>query len=291
MKYIHHAALVIFCLLPVTTYAEVRNGNEWRDKMSLLVYAPRYFGPSAFPIPNLRSGKSPERYEVEVRGEYHYYTGDQTKDLFLRALFPVVKGRAGVEIRFVALEQYRMTPETRDERNAAELECPPNESHSGDVTLSAFYQLMQSEKWVDAMFSLNLKTASGGRLCDARFTDAASYWVDLTAGRDILKSKDRRYALRIQAMAGFYCWMTNDMTHRQNDAILYGAGVTGILYRITLSSDLSGFSGYKNNGDHPLLWRNNLQIECRNNIFSLHYVHGMKDSLYDTYSIGYIRRF
>jgi hypothetical protein len=84
--------------------------------MSLLVYAPRYFGPSAFPIPDLRSGKSPERYEAEVRGEYHNYTGDQTKDLFLRALFPIVKGRVGIEIRFVALEQYRLTPETRDER-------------------------------------------------------------------------------------------------------------------------------------------------------------------------------
>jgi hypothetical protein len=265
--------------------------DDWRDKTLLLVYAPRYFGPNAFPIPELRSGKAPSHAEVEVRGEYHAYTGDKTRNLYLRALIPAVKGRAGIEVRFVALEQYRMTPEVRDERHAAELESPPNESGSGDVVISAFYQLLQSDRWIDAMCCLNLKTASGGRLCDARFTDAATYWIDITLGKDILKSRDRMYRLRVQAMSGFYCWMTNDMVHRQNDAILYGAGITATLRRLTLSSDLSGFSGYKHNGDQPLLWRNSLQLEYRRNVLSLRYTHGMKDSLYDTYSIGYIRKF
>ncbi|MDR2811388.1 MAG: hypothetical protein LBB84_12705 [Tannerellaceae bacterium] len=265
--------------------------GDWRDKMLLLVYAPRYFGPNAFPLPELRSGKAPVRYEVEMRGEYHAYSGDKTQDLFLRALLPIVKGRAGIEIRFVALEKYKLTPETRDERNAAETECPPNEKYNGDLTISAFYQLLRSEKWADALFGLHLKTATGGRLCDARFTDAATYWVDLTAGKDLLKSKNQRYALRLQALAGFYCWMTNDMIHRQNDAFLYGAGLTGIFRPFEFSSSLAGFSGYKNNGDHPLLWRNNLQFEYRNHILSFHYVHGMKDSLYETYSAGYIFRF
>jgi hypothetical protein len=282
---------VFILLFPTSFKATAQAGDDWRDKMQLLVYAPRYFGPNAFPVPELRPGRSPVHYEVEVRGEYHYYTGDKTQDLFLRALLPIIKGRAGIEIRFIALEKYKLTPETRDERNAAELECPPNESYNGDVTLSAFFQLLQSEKWIDAMFSLNLKTASGGRLCDARFTDATTYWIDLTAGKDLLKSPDGRYALRLQAMTGFYCWMTNDMIHRQNDAILYGAGLTGLLRRFTLSTALAGFSGYMNNGDRPILWRNDLQFEYRNNILRLRFVRGMQDALYDTCSAGYIRRF
>ncbi|MDR1913454.1 MAG: hypothetical protein LBQ68_03090 [Clostridiales bacterium] len=226
-----------------------------------------------------------------MRGEYHHYAGDRTKDLYLRALLPIVKGRAGVEVHFIPVEKYKLSPETRDERKAVALECPPEVSYSGDVVISAFYQLLQSEKWIDAMLSLNLKTASGGRLCDARFTDAATYWVDLTAGKDILKSRSGKYALRMQAMTGFYCWMTNDIVHRQNDALLYGAGLTVTLHKFSLSSDLSGFRGYENNGDHPLQWRNHLQFEHKNNLLSLRYTHGMQDSLYDTYSIGYIRRF
>ncbi|MDR1557150.1 MAG: hypothetical protein LBS88_08985 [Tannerellaceae bacterium] len=285
--------LLVWGLLPISAMSFAQEGpDDWVYKTLLLTYSPRYFGPTAFPIPELGSGKSPSQYEIEVRGQYHYYTGDQTKDVFLRALLPVIKGRAGIEISFIAAEEYKLTPETRDERNAVDTVCVPWVSYTGDVVISAFYQLWRSEEWMDLMFSLNLKTASGGRLCDARFTDAATYWIDITAGKDLLKSKDGKYALRAQAMAGFYCWMTNDiLLHRQNDAILYGLGLKGSLHRFSLSSDLSGFSGYENNGDHPLLWRNNLRFEYRNNILSLRYVHGMQDSLYDTYSVGYIRKF
>jgi hypothetical protein len=278
-------------LFAVSISVVAQGGEDWRSKTLLLVYSPRYFGPTAFPIPELRSGKLTSQFEIEVRGEYHNYVGDQTKDLFLRALIPIVKERAGIEVRLVALEHYKLTPETRDERNAVSVEAPSSQSYSGDVVVSAFYQLWKSEKWFDVMFSMNIKTASGGRLCDARFTDAAAYWFDATAGKDILKSKNGKYIMRIQVMAGFYCWMTNNMIHRQDDAASYGVGLAGILGKFSLSSDLSGFSGYRNNGDHPLVWRNNMQFEYRNNVLSIRYDHGMKDSLYDTYSAGYIRKF
>jgi hypothetical protein len=290
----HSAVLFLIISLltsSVTTFAQ-GGDNDWVNKALQLVYSPRYFGPTAFPLPELGSGKAPEQYEIEVRGQYHYYAGDQTKDLFLRALLPIVKSRAGVEISFIPVEKYKLTPETRDERNAVDTVCFPGVFYTGDVVISAFYQLLRSENYIDLMCSLNLKTASGGRLCDARFTDAATYWIDLTAGKDLLKSKDGSYSLRMKALLGFYCWMTNDiLRHRQNDAVLYALGLTGALGGFSLSSNLTGFSGYENNGDRPLLWRNNLRFEYRNNILSLRYLHGMKDSLYDTYSVGYIRKF
>jgi hypothetical protein len=284
---------LVLTLLPLSAKSFAREGpDDWVYRTLELIYSPRYFGPSAFPVPELRPGKAPEQYELEVRGQYHHYTGDRTKDLFLRALLPIVKGRAGVEVSFIPVEKYRLTPETRDERHAVDTVCVPGVSYTGDVVISAFFQLVRSEQWMDLMCSLNLKTASGGRLCDARFTDAATYWIDFTAGKDLLKSRDGKYALRAQAMGGFYCWMTNDVLwHRQNDAVSFGLGLTGKVRGCSLSSDLSGFSGYEHNGDHPLLWRNNLQIEYRNNVLSLRYTHGMKDSLYDTYSVAYIRKF
>ncbi|MDR1356641.1 MAG: hypothetical protein LBJ58_03110 [Tannerellaceae bacterium] len=287
MRYVYTLVFSLFILFPVS--AQVY--GDWHDDTALLIYAPRYFGPTAFPVPELRSGSIPDGFEVEARGEYHNYIGDKTKDLYLRAFIPVVRGRAAIEVRFIAVEDYTLTPETRDERHASLLECPSYESYSGDVVISAFYQLLKSEKWCDIMFGLNLKTASGGRLCDARFTDAATYWFDVNAGKNLLNSHDGKYALYVQAMAGFYCWMTNSLLHRQNDALLYGAGFTGVFRCVSLSSDISGFSGYRNNGDHPLLWRNNLKVEYRRNVLSLRYEHGMKDSLYDTYSVAYIRKF
>ena len=58
--------------------------EDWRDQMEYLIYSPRYFGPNAFPIPELTGGRLSARWEVELRGEYHTMTGDHTKDVFLR---------------------------------------------------------------------------------------------------------------------------------------------------------------------------------------------------------------
>jgi hypothetical protein len=282
--------LILYIMASALPFAAALAQEEgsWRDKTELLVYSPRYFGPNAFPIPALRPGKVDSRMEVELRGEYHAYAGDKTKDLFGRLYYPFVKGRAGVEISFIYKEDYKMTEETRDERHAVETESPIR--YNGDVVISSFFQLLTSGKWVDALVGFSLKTASGGRLCDARFTDAAAYWLDLNIGKDLARSTRGDY-LRIQAMGGFYCWMTNDLVHRQNDALLFGGGLTGRYGYFSLSSDLSGFHGYENNGDRPLVWRNKLSCEIRKNILSACYHHGMKDRLYETYSLSYTRCF
>ncbi len=286
MTYFHRFLLLLIALF---AYILPTQAQEWREKTELLIYSPRYFGPNGFPIPELRSGKVGDRYEVELRGEYHYYPGDKTKDLYARAYLPFFRGRAGVEVSLVIAEKYVLTPETRDERFAVETQSPI--PCRGDVILTSFFQLLTSEKWIDAMFTFNLKTASGSRLCDARYTDAASYWIDLTVGKDLIRPTDRNLSLRIQGMAGFYCWMTNDLVHRQNDALSYGAGLSATYRAFSLSTDLSGFYGYKDNGDRPLIWRNKLEYEWKKNILSARYHHGMKDRLYESYSLAYIRCF
>lgn len=274
----------ILLFIPSAVFSE-----DWRDKMEFLTYSPRYFGPNAFPMPELQNGSVGKRWEIELRGEYSYYKGDKTKDLFARLFIPIAKGRAGIELSGVIIENYKMTPETRDERSAVEL-TPPIKCF-GDLIATTYVQVVRSEKWADVMVSLNLKTASGGRLCDARFTDAASYWFDITAGRTLLKSADESMSLRIQAMVGFYCWMTNNTVHRQNDAISYGGGISGIYKSFTLNTDLSGIKGYKNNGDRPMAIRTKLNYEIKKNIISFRYRHGLQDDLYDRYSLAYIRCF
>ncbi|MDL2266233.1 hypothetical protein LJC43_07615, partial [Parabacteroides sp. OttesenSCG-928-G21] len=239
---IHTVTRLIFLFVAMSMLTpSVLRAEDWRDKMDNIIYSPYYFGPNGFPIPELRSGKIGSRYEVELRGEYHYYSGDKTKDLYARALLPFAKGRAAVEVSMVIVEDYKMTPETQEERFAAEQSSPF--ACMGDVIISSMFQLLESDKWADIMLSLNLKTASGGRLADARYTDAASYWFDVTVGKNLYSSPDKKFSLRMQGMMGFYCWMTNDRVHRQNDAISYGIGATGMYRHFSLSTDLSGFHG------------------------------------------------
>lgn len=263
------------------------SAEGWRDKMEYLVYSPRYFGPNAFPMPELTGGRLASRWEVELRGEFHTMPGDKTEDIFARLYVPIAGGRAGVTVSGVIREFYKTSPEVRDERNAVEIK--PVVPCYGDVVVNCYYQVLRSEKWMDVVVSANLKTASGGRLCDARYTDAASYWFDCQVGRTLWQNE--RASLRAQGLIGFYCWMTNSMVHRQNDALCYGLGLQGAYRSFSLDCDYSGIQGYKENGDRPMVIRTKLNYEIRKNILSFRYKHGIKDNLYDSYSLAYIRCF
>ena len=263
---------------------------QWQhEDLKLLQYSPRYFGPNAFPMPELRNGSINTRWEAELRGEYHSYTGDRVKDIFMRIFMPVANGIAGFEVSYVLYEYYNTSPETVSERHAAGTSWKTG-AH-GDVIISSFYQLLKSDKWMDIMVEGSLKTASGNRLADARYTDAATYWFNVNIGRDLFVNTSKTTSVRMLGLAGFYCWMTNDYVHRQNDAIIYSAGISGNHRNLSVDADLTGIYGYKNNGDRPLQLRTKVNYEYRNNILSLRYKHGMKDCLYDSISLAYIRAF
>ena len=127
--------LVVSCLL---AYVSPVKALEWWEKVEYLTYSPRYFGPNAFPIPELVGGSLSSRWEVELRGEYHKTRGDQTKDIFTRLYIPVVKGRVGVNVSWVFQEWYEMSPEVRDERYAVELKSPI--VCRGDVIFNFYFQ-------------------------------------------------------------------------------------------------------------------------------------------------------
>ena len=289
--YIKKTRIVTAILLMISAIinpAEAQD-NDWRDNMKYLQYSPRYFGPNAFPMPELRSGRIGTALEAELRGEYHTYKGDRTKDIYARVFIPVAEGQAGLEVSYIIYEYYNMTRETVEERHAAGTSW--NNGAHGDVIVSSFFQVLSSDKWADIMVDVNLKTASGNRSADARYTDAAAYWFNMNIGRNLYQSADNLTSIRMQGYAGFYCWMTNDNVHRQNDALTYSAGISATHGNISATADLAGIYGYKNNGDRPMQIRTKLNYEHKKNIVSLRYKHGMKDCLYDSFSIAYIRTF
>nr|WP_165155684.1 hypothetical protein [Parabacteroides sp. ZJ-118] len=280
----------IVLLFILSLYISFPAGAEsWRDKTALLVYSPRYFGANAFPLPVLTGGDLSDRWELELRGEYHTMPGDQTKDIFARVYVPIAQGRAGVVVSGVIQEWYKTSEAVRDERNAVETSSPIR--CFGDVIVNCYYQVLRNKRWADVVVSVNLKTASGGRLCDARFTDAAAYWFTAEAGRMLWEDTSRSAWVRLQGLAGFYCWMTNDLIHRQNDAFCYGIGLSGCFKGLSLSWDCSGIRGYKGNGDRPIVLRSTLSYEIKKNILSFGYKHGIQDYLYDSFSLAYTRCF
>jgi hypothetical protein len=281
--------IILFSVFVLFSWDCCSQSDSWREQLKLLQYSPRYFGPNAFPVPELRDGAIGNRIEAEARGEYYYYAGDRTKDVYVRLLIPVADGRAGLEMSCVAYEYYEMTPATVEERHAAGTSWETGAA--GDIIVSSFYRLLKDRRIVAVTLEAGLKTASGNRLADARYTDAATYWFDVNIGRSLYRSVDNRYNISIQSLFGFYCWMTNDIVHRQNDALVYSGGISGKWRNVTLAADVAGIFGYENNGDRPIQIRTKLNYEFSRNILSVRYKHGMKDSLYDCCSLAYIRCF
>ena len=275
----------ISCCLTFSAQAE----DGWRDKMEGLIYAPRYFGPNAFPSPEMYGGKLSARWAVELKGDFHRMEngGDNTKDIYASLYIPIAKGKASVKIQGVIREFYETSEAVCDERSAVEVKSPI--PCYGDVIVNCHYQVLQSERWADITVSANLKTASGGRVCDARFTDAVTYWFDANIGRDLWHNSEA--SIRIQGLMGFYCWMTNDMIHRQNDAFCYGLGLTGQWRSFTLSGLYQGLQGYEKEGDRPMALRLRLEYELKKNALTFQFKQGMKDDRYRALSLSYIRYF
>ena len=70
-------------------------------------------------------------------------------------------------------------------------------------------------------------------------------------------------SVRLQGMAGFYCWMTNDLIHRQNDALTYAIGAQATYRGFTLNCDYTGIKGYRGDGDKPMIVRSKLNYEIK----------------------------
>ena len=259
--------------------------EDWRDNMRNLVYSPKYFGANAFPIPEIRSGIISDKYEIEVRYDYHRTDGDKTHNPFGRIFVPFGKGIAALDVSWIPIERYEMSREIKKERNITN--PTPGKSAHGDVVIIAMFQVLKDKRWLDAEMSVGLKTASGNMLIDARYTDAANYWCDVHFGRDVYSSEVLDLDIRAVAMGGFYCYMTNSLVHRQNDALMLGGGVKSRMGGLFLDADFRGFNGYWDRGDRPVLFHTNLKYAGKNHAVFLRFQTGLNDHIYQTYSAGY----
>ena len=75
--------------------------------------------------------------------------------------------------------------------------------------------------------------------------------------------RKKNASVRLQGMAGFYCWMTNDLIHRQNDALTYAIGAQATYRGFTLNCDYTGIKGYRGDGDKPMIVRSKLNYEIK----------------------------
>ncbi len=252
--------LLLICLSVSAQVDLVRS-----DYSKPTMVAPLYFGPNAFPVPDMLDGSVSHDLRVELAADGYYgFQRDMTADIFARIHIPLFTERVNLTVWMPMVEFYRSTAERlatcriKDENKAKAMRG----HEGGDVYVSTDIMFLKERDKVPAMsVRAAVKTASGGGFEYARTYDAPGYFFDLSIGKsfDLVsrKNKEERempdskaVSLRIAASAGFLCWQTDN--GRQNDAVMYGAMLRLNTKYVSVEEVFSGYVGWEKAGDRPM---------------------------------------
>jgi hypothetical protein len=262
--------------------------SSWKN---YLKYSAKFMGPNALPVPEVNKGAFPDYTELLLGIQQHSGKGDKTINFLSEVFYPVVPRRAGLKIHYVPVEFYQTDTVTRNSRAARDRD--PEGYSYGDVYLSTFIQVIKDhEKLPDVMLSINLKTASGTNLGNARHTDSPGYYFDASIGKTLLTGGEIVTSWRPYFMGGFYSYQTNRSDYLQNDAFLFGLGFQLETPLFIMENNLGGYLGYFGNGDQPVVFRTKI-LSRRDAIlnYKVSFQYGIHDVTFNSVSLSFLMRF
>ena len=260
--------------------------------------APAYFGPNAFPVPEMLDGRVQKQLRAEIAGDgYWGFQGDKTADAFARVFIPLFTDRVNLTVWMPVMEWYEMTPE-----RMATCRVPDSLAHrgsgAGDAYFSTDIQILRDKKWApDIALRAACKSASGGQYELARHYDCPGYFMDLSVGKSWYlgeKQEAKGVELRVAGSAGFLCWQTDN--GRQNDAVMYSLQLLMKSQYVSLRTTYSGYVGWENDGDKPMIIKGRLSGHAKQFEPYVEYQYGIKDYPFHmlrvglAYSIDILRR-
>ena len=258
--------------------------------------APLYFGPNAFPVPEMLDGRVQNHLRVEVAGDgYFGFQGDKTADAYARVYVPLFTDRVNLTIWMPVMEWYDMTPERMATCRIADSLARRGHG-AGDAYFSTDIQILRDRKWApDIALRAACKSASGGQYELARYYDCPGYFMDLSLGKSWYlgnkekwlegdKAKRDVVELRVAGSAGFLCWQTDN--GRQNDAVMYGLQMLVKSHYVSLRTSWSGYVGWEDMGDRPMIIKGRLCGHAKGFEPYVEYQYGIKDYPFHMVRVG-----
>ncbi|MBN3035429.1 MAG: hypothetical protein JW861_07560 [Bacteroidales bacterium] len=221
---------------------KVHNWDGYTHWSSYIIPSPYYMGPNALPVPEHQKGRFADHAELEAGVAGHWHPGDRTYNPFLRLTVPLARQRVALSLDGVPVEIYRMDEKTVIERRTRNRSGKG--TASGDLTISTLITLLRDKAPVDLLLGIHLRTSSGNRLSDARYTDAPAYFFDISFAGRPGPPESSRPVFRPFGMLGFYVWQTGLAENRQDDAFLFGIGAEISHREWNISGSLDGYAGY-----------------------------------------------
>lgn len=248
--------ILVLVLLLASGFSSAQTSLGLSDLSIPSKIAPAYFGPNAFPVPQMSDGTTSARWKAELYSDHFFGTmsdwrEDYTASIFARLTIPLFSPRVNLVIGGPVYEFFHSGPSANAFRRlpyAGDI----NYHTPGDIYVSTDFQtLVQSRHGIDMTVRAALKSASGDRYEYARYYDSPGYFFDASFGREFLFSDSM--ALRVALSGGFLCWQTDN--GRQNDAVMYGALASFESGPVVLTSQFGGYVGWEQDGDAPMTVR------------------------------------
>lgn len=248
--------------------------------------APFYFGPNAFPVPDMLDSSTSDELKVELSGDYYVgFEKDWTADVFAKISIPLFSERVRLTIWMPFVEFYGYTAERKRQCRLND-SIPSKGRDSGDVYISTEICLLKQTKFCpDVAIRAALKTASSDKgFYNARNYDCPGYFFDVAVAKSIKFKNNFFEELRFSGSTGFLCWQTDN--GRQNDAVMYGLQVKLQTKYLIVSETWSGYAGWEKDGDRPMPLKTNLICRVKNFEPFFTYQYGIKDYPFHQFRVG-----
>lgn len=292
------STLILFVIYIATLKAQVELRPPVYGNKSLI--APLYFGPNAFPVPDMTDGSTVRELSIELAADgYFGYSSDKTADIFARLRIPLFTDRVNLTIWMPVVEFFQSTDQRLQTcRVLDEYKDDARSGHeAGDVFVSTDIMFLREKTKCPAMtIRAAVKTASGGGFHLARYYDNPGYFFDMSVGKSLffLKGKyvnwnnraDAATELRLAASAGFLCWQTDN--GRQNDAVMFGIMARLKTKYVSVEEVFSGYIGWENDGDQPITLKTKVAGHIKGFSPYVMYQYGVKDYPFHQVRLGLI---
>lgn len=288
--------LIIAILWGIQLPAVAQTSIQRPDWSVPSLISPYYFGPNAFPVPDLLDGTvSPDLRISLYTDNFWGKRGDNTSDIGIKIVVPLFTDRVNLCFWMPYLEFYKNTDENIEACRIKDVtDKRLYKGHfNGDAYVSCDIQIIREKKRIPSMTArMALKTASSDGYYLARFYDSPGYFFDASLGKNIeIASSGFFRNIRASGTLGFLCWQTDN--GRQNDALLYGIQLKLQGPKFEFSCAWSGYSGWEsglknNRGAHDRPQTLKLNTSCHLGKFdiTLGFQEGLRDYPYRQLRLG-----
>lgn len=289
---------ILLLMLLVSVWAWAQTALDKPSLKQVTLISPYYFGPNAFPVPEMLDGRLQNELRVELSGDYfHGYRGDHTEDVSLKLIIPLWTSRANLSLWMPVMEWFRNSNENIQTcRIQPEHQADARKgSLMGDVFLSIDMQLLKEKRYrPDWVLRAALKTASGGDFYLARYYDSPGYFFDTSVAKSFAvgRNKNWNHQLRAALSTGFLCWQTDN--GRQDDAVQFGVMAKYENRHFSVAETFAGYSGWEHNAsnggetahDRPVILRTDMIGHVKKFDIVVAYQYGLRDYPYHQIRLG-----